>query len=106
MHLEDAPRSFKEARNKVGIINDMVLNGNAQEDMLEAYPELKPLNFQDKLASVVKTMQPAENTYANTRSLLEFNIITQKGTVPENMVLVLPILFQNKRTGNFINIGQ
>ena len=44
----DAPRSFKEARTNVGITNDMVLNGNTREDLLDVYPELKPLTFQDK----------------------------------------------------------
>ena len=51
-------------------------------------------------------MQPAKSTYSTTRSLLEFNLELRKGTytVPENMVLVLPVRFQNKTTGNFINI--
>lgn len=54
----------------------------------------------------MKTIQPAESTYINTRSLLEFNLELQKGTytVPENMILVLPVRFQNKTMGNFINI--
>ena len=74
----DAPRSFKEARTNVGIINDMVLNRSAREDLLDAYPELKPLTFQEKFSSIVKTIQPAESTYSNARSLLEFNLELQK----------------------------
>ena len=42
----DAPRSFKEARTNVEIINDMVLNGNARENLLDVYPEIKPLTLQ------------------------------------------------------------
>ena len=51
-------------------------------------------------------MQPAKSKHRNTRSLLEFNLELRKDTytVPENMVLVLPVRFQNKTTGNFINI--
>ena len=99
----------------------MVLNGNSQEDLLDAYLELKPLTFQDIFASIVKTIHPAESTYSNTGfllefnlkstysntgSLLEFNLEPQKGTytVPENMVLMLPVQFQNITTENFINI--
>ena len=102
----DAPRSFKEARTNMGILNDMFLKEKARKDLLDAYPKLKPLTFQGKLSSIVKTIQPAESTYSNTRSLLELNLELQKGiyTVPENMVLVLPVRFQNKTTGNFINI--
>ena len=74
----DAPRSFKEARTNVGIINDMVLNRSAREDLLDAYPELKPLTFQEKFSSIVKTIQPAESTYINARSLLEFNLELRK----------------------------
>ena len=74
----DAPRSFKEARTNVGIINDMVLNRSAREDLLDAYPELKPLMFQEKFSSIVKTIQPAESTYINARSLLEFNLELRK----------------------------
>ena len=74
----DAPRSFKEARTNVGIINDMVLNRSAREDLLDAYPELKPLTFQEKFSSIVKIIQPAESTYSNARSLLEFNLELQK----------------------------
>ena len=70
----DAPRSFKEARTNMGIINDMILNGNAREDLRGVYPELKPFTFQDEFSSIVKTIQPAECTYSNTRSLLEFNL--------------------------------
>ena len=102
----DAPRSFKEARTNMGILNDMFLKEKARKDLLDAYPKLKPLTFQDKLSSIVKTIQPAKSTYSNTRSFLELNLELQKGiyTVPENMVLVLPVQFQNKTTGNFINI--
>ena len=39
----DAPRNFKEARTNVG------LNGNAQEDLLDAYPEPKPLTFSKQI---------------------------------------------------------
>ena len=55
----------------------------------------------------MKAITPIESTYSNTRSLLEFNLQLQKGTytVPENMVLVLSVRFQNETTGgNFINI--
>ena len=84
----------------------MVLNGNSQEDLLDAYLEIKPLTFQDKFVSIVKIIQPAEITYNNTGSLLDFNLELQKGTytVPKNMVLMLPVQFQNKTTENFINI--
>ena len=53
----------------------------------------------------MKTTQTAEDTYSNTRSLIEFNLELKKSTciVPENMVLVLPVRFQNKTTGNSIN---
>ena len=53
----------------------------------------------------MKTTQTAEDTYINTRSLIEFNLELKKSTciVPENMVLVLPVRFQNKTTGNSIN---
>ena len=74
----DAPRSFKEARTNVGIINDMVLNRSARQDLLDAYPELKPLTFQEKFSSIVKTIQPAESTYINARSLLEFSLELRK----------------------------
>ena len=70
----DSPRSCKEARTNMGIINDMILNGNAGEDLLDVYPELKPFTFQNKFSSIVKTIQPAECTYSNNRSLLEFNL--------------------------------
>ena len=84
----------------------MVLNGNSQEDLLDAYLEIKPLTFQDKFVSIVKIIQLAEITYNITGSLLDFNLELQKGTytVPKNMVLMLPVQFQNKTTENFINI--
>ena len=44
----DAPRNFNESRTNVQIINDMVLNGNARDELLDAYPELKLLTFEDK----------------------------------------------------------
>ena len=70
----DAPRNFKEARTNVG------LNGNAQEDLLDAYTELKLLTFQDKFSLIEKPIQPAKSTHSNTRLLLQFNLELQKGT--------------------------
>ena len=101
----DAPRSFSEAKNNIGIL---VLQGNAREDLLDSMPEIKPLTHRHKFSSVVRTAVPVESTYTNTRSLLEFNIELHTGTytVPANMGLTLPIRFQNKTTENFIKITQ
>ena len=68
------------SQNKRGIIKDMVLNGNAQEDLLDAYTELKLLTFQDKFSLIEKPIQPAKSTHSNTRLLLQFNLELQKGT--------------------------
>ena len=45
----------------------MVLNGNAQENLLDAYTELKLLTFQDKFSSIEKPIKSVESTHSNTR---------------------------------------
>ena len=69
-------------------------------------PTLNSNSSRFKTNFIMKTIQPTESTYGNIRSLLEFNLELQKDTytVPENMLLVLPVRFHNKTTGNFINI--
>ena len=49
----DAPRSFKEARTNVEIINDI---------SLMSIQKSNPSRYNDKFSSTVKTIQPAECT--------------------------------------------
>ena len=83
----DAPRNFREAEMEIGMMKEMVDNGILRilmEDAMSAVPGFKPITFQGKFNNIYRTNQPAESSYLNTRSLLEFNRVIPHGlhTVP------------------------
>ena len=92
-----APRNFREAKMAIGMLKEMVDDGILRADAMSAVPGFKPITFQGKLNNIYRTNQPAESSYLNTRSLLEFNIVILHGlhTFPTGFELVLPVRFKD-----------
>ena len=102
----DAPRKFKEAINNVGMLGEMVHNGIIREDVMNAVPGNRPLNFQNKFSYIFPNKQATESTYIATDSILEFNLTFPRGlfTVLSDFELLFPVKFVD-RNGNKIHIG-
>ena len=105
----DAPRNFREAEMTIEMMKEIVDNGILRilmEDAMSAVPSFKPITFQGKFNNIYRTNQPAESSYLNTRSLLEFNIVIPHvlHTVPADFELVFPVRFKDAN-GNYLNLG-
>ena len=48
----DALRNIKEAINNVGMLGEMVHDGIIREDVMDAVPGNRPLNFQNKFSYI------------------------------------------------------
>ena len=67
----DAPRNFQEAIYNDGMLGKMVPDGIIRENVMDAVPGNKPVNFQNKFSYIFPNKKVAENTYIATDSIFE-----------------------------------
>ena len=103
----DFPRNFGEAHRNVKTTIEMLETGNVTEEIVEALPWTKSLNFQYKYKNINPTYQIAESSYLSDKTILEFVIEVPRGSFikPADMELVLPVRFRDE-AGNRIRLDR